>query len=209
MEVGRAVALAPIRTIADLGRTEAEAFHQIGRSDIAQGPSQALAGNAVVAAADAGPRPLDALLLVGRTGKERARDLERTLDRILRDAVSGDHQKPDVLARVPHLVDDRGASLLASGGKLRDVDDRHFRVGIGDAITIRREVSRDFFTHDHLHLHALNERQLRRHRARSVSGPYNFVYQNLPNSNADDNPTGHFRQPGRFADAFSQSIIKG
>src|SRR6185437_12617246 len=148
---------------------------------------------------NAGPRTLDALLLVGRAGKERTRDLERTLDRILRDPVSGDHQKPDALARVPHLVDDRGARLLASGAELRDVDDRHFRVGISDAITIRREVSSDFFTHHHLHLH---ERTLRRHRARSVSGPHNFVYQNLCNSNADDNPTVTFASRSGLADAF-------
>src|SRR6185503_14757926 len=103
-----------------------------------------------------------------------------------------------------------GPRLHVSGGELRDVDDRHFRVEIGDAITIRREVSRDFFTHHRLHLHELNERPNSAGIGLDPCPGRTILYTKIcPTPMLTTTRPVTFASRGRLADAFSQSIIKG
>ena len=72
MEVGRTVPLAPIGSRLRFERAETETFHQIGRRGFSHREAEALAREAVVAAADPRARPFDAhFSSVGRAKNAR------------------------------------------------------------------------------------------------------------------------------------------
>src|SRR5262249_46966642 len=140
MGMDRPKAFGPVRVIVGFQRSEAQTLHQVGRRLPPHREAQALSREAVIAAADARSRPLDAHLFIKRPGEECAPLGENGADLILRHVMASDDEETDLLTSTLHRGDDLFACSGVTMYEWRDVDDRHRGVRVGDAIAIRYKI---------------------------------------------------------------------
>src|SRR5262245_37186584 len=96
MGMDRPKAFGPVRVTVGFQRSEAQTLHQVGRRLPPHREAQALSREAVIAAADARSRPLDAHLFIKRPGEECAPLGENGADLILRHVMASDDEESDV-----------------------------------------------------------------------------------------------------------------
>src|SRR5690348_11527151 len=140
MGVHRAKALGPVGIVVGFQWSESQALHQVRWCLAPHCEAEALSGYAVIAAADAGTRPLDAHLLVQGTGEESTTFTESRPGLLVRHSMPGDDEETDMLASVFHRSDHPGSRGRIAESKRRDVDDRHHGGGVSRAFATRREI---------------------------------------------------------------------